>query len=244
MHAQVLNFGVSGYDAVNNVEHLRVRGVPFHPDLVVLQICVNDIGSASTVVESVWVAERLGNPVFRLNTAQFVLSRVMRIIGLRREKQAEDVAAFAVEHRNQILRVDDDATLTRKMANLAALGSAHGLGRLSWWKDGPRLGFLEYALTALGALQRESGFGVVVVGVPLLSDDNAAARRIVNDLIRHEALKHGFGFADVFDRFEEGGPQRLRNSDTDDIHPSPEGHAIIADALYEYMRALPSFDKR
>lgn len=233
LHAEVLNFGVSGYDAVNNVEHLRVRGVRFRPDLIVLQVCLNDIGSASTVVESVWVARHLNSPIFRLRTAQFVVSRGLRILGLRRAERAEDLGAFMDDQRTRILPVGDDATLSRQMADLATLRTQHGLGRLSWWKDPPRLGFFEYALTRLRGLRQQHGFDVVVVGVPLLSHDNPRGRRLVNEIIRHETLKYGFRFVDVFDRFESQDPQRLRNDADDDIHPGPSGHAIIAQALYD-----------
>ncbi len=40
--AEVLNFAVSGYDTRQEVENLAVKGLPFHPDLVLVAYCLND----------------------------------------------------------------------------------------------------------------------------------------------------------------------------------------------------------
>lgn len=39
---EVLNLGVTGYNIDQIVENLRVRGLPFHPDLIVYAYCLND----------------------------------------------------------------------------------------------------------------------------------------------------------------------------------------------------------
>ena len=39
---EVLNFGVNGYNTINEVELLKVRGLKYRPDLVILQYCYND----------------------------------------------------------------------------------------------------------------------------------------------------------------------------------------------------------
>jgi hypothetical protein len=38
----VLNFGVPGYNTVQELEVLRAKALPFEPDLIVLQYCIND----------------------------------------------------------------------------------------------------------------------------------------------------------------------------------------------------------
>lgn len=39
---EVINFGVNGYNTVNEVELLKVNGMKYHPDLILLQYCYND----------------------------------------------------------------------------------------------------------------------------------------------------------------------------------------------------------
>jgi lysophospholipase L1-like esterase len=44
---EVLNFGVPGYSILQEAEQLRVKGLDFAPDLVVLTVCLNDWDPAS-----------------------------------------------------------------------------------------------------------------------------------------------------------------------------------------------------
>nr|HPJ72144.1 GDSL-type esterase/lipase family protein [bacterium] len=39
---EVLNFGVLGYNTINEVELLKEKGLAYHPDVVILQYCFND----------------------------------------------------------------------------------------------------------------------------------------------------------------------------------------------------------
>ena len=49
--AEVLNFGVSGYDTRQEVAMLRARGLAFHPDLVVVAFCLNDLLSDNPILD-------------------------------------------------------------------------------------------------------------------------------------------------------------------------------------------------
>lgn len=46
-HVEVLNLGVSGYDTLQESEFLRLKGLPLHPDLVVVAYCLNDTAVVS-----------------------------------------------------------------------------------------------------------------------------------------------------------------------------------------------------
>ena len=46
-HVEVLNFAVSGYDTQQEVEFLKLRGLAFDPDLVLVAFCLNDFGRSS-----------------------------------------------------------------------------------------------------------------------------------------------------------------------------------------------------
>ena len=236
---EVFNFGVTGYDAVNDVEHLRLRGLRFRPDLVIWQLCVNDIGTASTALQWVNASARLRNPVFQLRVARFVLSRALRLMAERQADQDAELDRFTKDHRARILSIGDDVELRQQMEKVATSVSRPTLRFLPWWKDAPRVGFLEYAFSKMKALQQQQGFDVAVFVVPLLENDDSDASRAVNEIVRHESQKFGFRFVDVFEPFERRGLERLRNLRDDDIHPSPEGHAIIARALHDALRVFP-----
>ena len=42
IHYEVLNMGVGGYHTMQEIETLRVKGLKYNPDLVLVTFCVND----------------------------------------------------------------------------------------------------------------------------------------------------------------------------------------------------------
>jgi lysophospholipase L1-like esterase len=233
--AEVLNFGVTGFDVVNNVEHFRVRALPFRPDVALLALCANDIGTSSTAMEYIRVAKYLDNPVFRLRLAQYVLSTGLRYAAVNQAALANDLDAFARINRGRILAVSDDRTLVAQVDRLARTDRNRGLSQ--WWTELPRIGYLEYAFDKLSALKSEHGFEVIVISIPMLEPSEVRRWRLVHEIIRHETLKFGFDFVDVFEDFEKAGLRKLRNEPTDPIHPDKEGHAIVARRVQEHLRS-------
>jgi lysophospholipase L1-like esterase len=60
VHYEVLNMGVGGYDTLQEVETLRVKGLRYNPDMVILAICVNDFdfGTDGGVYNALLVKKR------------------------------------------------------------------------------------------------------------------------------------------------------------------------------------------
>ena len=233
---EVLNFGVTGYDLVNNVEHLRVRALKFQPDIVLLGFCANDIGTSSTAMGYIRATKYLSNPLFRLRVSQLLLSTGLRRMAAIQSNNDQNIDVFARVNRSRILPIGDDGTLLAKVAETKKLiGGSRTPGLIQWWTQTPRLGFLEYGFTRLRELKLRHGFEVVVVGIPVLDRRKKEQWRLVNQMIRHESLKFGFHFVDVFGSFEKRGLRRLRNEPDDEIHPNIEGHAIIAKEVDQYL---------
>jgi lysophospholipase L1-like esterase len=232
----VLNFGVTGYDVANNVEHLRVRALRFQPDIVIVGFCVNDIGTSSTAMAYVRASRYLRHPLFRFRFMQFAFSTGLRIAAESEARDARDIRTFEVVNRSRILPIDGDVELTREIEKLdAAMRGKRVSGLLRWWIERPRIGFLEYAFNRLQILSHAHGFDVVVVAVPFLDDGEKPLWRIVNTIIERESLKYGFHFVDVFDAFDKAGLRRLRNDPADKLHPGIKGHAILATELERYL---------
>lgn len=90
MRYEVLNMGVAGYHTLQEVETLRVKGLKYHPDLVVLTFCVNDFD-----VHGDGGLARLSNPSMVNN----LYNRLLRVSRL----------AFVIHHRLRIIdRINDD----------------------------------------------------------------------------------------------------------------------------------------
>ena len=233
-HAEVMNFGVTGYDVANNVEHLRVRALKFQPDIVLLAFCVNDIGTSSTAMGYVRAAKYLANPVFRFRVAQFALNTGLRRWTTLQSNNDQNVGVFRTTNRSRILPIDDDPELLRRLDEVAKMHPA-GSRLIHWWTQPARIGFLEYGFNNLRSLKERHGFAVVVIAIPSLDQRRKNAWRVVNEIIRHESRKFGFHFVDVFDEFEEAGLRKLRNEPDDDIHPNIQGHTIIARETEKYL---------
>jgi lysophospholipase L1-like esterase len=68
---QVLNFGVGGYDTLQEVALLAARAPEYRPDSVIVAYCLNDVGIVSTNLAFAEKLEaRVRNPLFRLRADQ------------------------------------------------------------------------------------------------------------------------------------------------------------------------------
>ena len=82
--AEVLNFGVSGYNTQQEVETLRDKGLRYAPDLVVLAFCVNDDELVSGGILNVLSAEQSKQSLIRKAPALAKQSALARfLLGLR-----------------------------------------------------------------------------------------------------------------------------------------------------------------
>ena len=87
VHYEVLNMGVGGYHTMQEIETLRVKGLPYHPDLVLVTFCVNDFdlhtdgGLHQKLLQQTRLATR--------NTAHDLYSGLLRLSRL----------AFIMHHR-------------------------------------------------------------------------------------------------------------------------------------------------
>ncbi len=76
---EVLNFGVGGYDILQEVSLLEIRGLKYHPNLVVVAYCLNDISIASTNLEQIEWRRSQRSFLYRSRLAQFVATNIEKI---------------------------------------------------------------------------------------------------------------------------------------------------------------------
>ena len=133
---EVLNMGVGGYHTRQETETLRVKGLPYRPDLVLLTVCVNDLSLHAD--GEVYDRLRRANPL----AARGVESTAYRrLLGLSR-------LAFVIHYRwHELAPMDahDQWYTTEILKGQSTV----------------RAGFLQ-----LAELQRQHGFAAVVVLLP------------------------------------------------------------------------------
>lgn len=200
---EVYNMGVSGYETHQEIETLRVYGLEYDPDVVLVQFCLNDFTS--------------------------------RADGGAWQKLRRDV-----EPRQY------DYWLT--------VGPALKRSRLAFVLYYRLLGFLDQqaptsidlpeqpdlrGLELLSELQAEHGFRAVVFVVPIFNREfTGYGHGHLHRKIRRRAERFpNITFVDLLPRFR-ARPESVEEMTLDGLHPSPTGHAILAQMLVEELRRL------
>jgi len=241
---EVLNFGVSGYDTLQEVALLYHRGLSFQPDLVVLNYCLNDIGIVSVSKE--FNQEQTLNqryrrfkivkgwenlPWFRLRLVQFVSKRLIAFKQQQWTEQRNDPEVFRREHQHYIETINDEETEL-----LALMEEVSDVHPSPWYREKDRVGRVRFAFEWLKELSEKNGFRVLVTIIPWLdSEAEKYHHRAAHRIVELEARRVGFETLDFTDRFITVGMKDLRLHPRDLVHPNEDGHAIIAEELSEYI---------
>lgn len=231
---EVLNLAVGGYDTVQEVARLRIEGLAYQPDIVVLAYCLNDAGSVSPnlgLMEQ--VRARQSHRIFRLLLAHFVADRIE--IGQQEawSRRRNDRELFRREYAEQIDPIGADE---RELIELMqGVPPRHPAG---WYADPDRVGRIRHAFEELGSLADEHGFSTVVVVVPwLVGDTSTYPYAGVHRIVEMEARRAGLDTIDVLSAFQAAGMKDLRVHAGDPLHPDGRGHRILAEALRRYVLA-------
>jgi lysophospholipase L1-like esterase len=230
---EILNLGVGGYDTIQEVASLELRGLQYRPDVVVVAYCLNDAGIVSMNLAHFDLLDALeNNPLFRLQTVQFLTKRLKRLRLKLWSVYRNNPFVFRRHYASMIDPIGDDEE--ELLALMETVSSDHPA---DWYRDRDRVGRLRFAFRRLRDLSREGGFGVVVAIVPWLTGDteeyhHAAVHRIVE----LESERAGFDSVDLVAPFMRAGLDGLRIRSADPVHPNEAGHRIIAEALAAYLR--------
>ena len=228
----VLNFGVGGYDILQEVALLEIRGLKYDPDLVVVAYCLNDISIASTSLEHIeWRRSQERSFLYRSRLAQFVSTNIEKIKLRKWLSHMNQPEVFHREYERQIDAIsEDEVELLNLMKNAPRWPST------TWYGDRDRVGRLRFAFSRLASISRENDFPVVVMIVPLLiGDAGTYTHRTAHRIVEMEARRAGFDTIDLTDAFMRAGVGTLKTDFGDIIHPNKRGHAIMADLLSEYV---------
>ena len=125
MHYEVLNMGVDGYHTMQEIETLRVKGLKYNPDLVLVTFCVNDFnlhtdgGLHKRLLEQTRLSTR--TTVHALYNGVLTRSRFAFILHHRLQLSQRGHDAFYIKH---ILK--GQTTVRAGFALLSELQQSHG----------------------------------------------------------------------------------------------------------------------
>jgi lysophospholipase L1-like esterase len=230
---EVLNFGVGGYDTLQEVALLEARGRFYHPDLIIVGYCLNDIGIVSHNLEYIErVQARQAQFWFRSRLVQFVHHRLDKYTLQNWSTSQNSLAVFRQEYARQIDPIREEETDL-----LTLMERAPQEYPSEWYKSRERVGRLRFAFRRLQHLSAADGLPVLVVIIPWLTDTAAGyPHSLAHRIVELEARRAGFATIDLTEAFMQAGVEHLRIDPQDPMHPNQTGHTIIAQALSTYIR--------
>ncbi|MBN2449781.1 MAG: SGNH/GDSL hydrolase family protein [Lentisphaeria bacterium] len=191
---EVLNFGVGGYHTLQEVETLRIKGLRYQPDLVLLTVCVNDfdLHSDGGVVERLRQVNHIsvrGEGTGRTYRALLRHSRLAFILHHRLRSSPTEYRQWYAAH---VLR--GQSTVRAGLALLAELQQEHGFASLVAILPEFSLAFHEYPAHDTHRRVFEAAAGLPGIRVVDLLESFAAvdddASRFSNDCIHLNERGH------------------------------------------------------
>lgn len=209
---EVISLAVSGYNTQQEVEILRVRGLQFSPDLVVLAYCLNDTSSFTDLLDSLLAkaSEEKKEQVLvpAVDHPWLVKSALYRFVRYR--------ALPLLAGRDDSVRAEDYEELTKDT--------------------------VEVAFGELAAMARDNDFEVLVVVFPTFGDLADYPLRHVHDVMRYLAEENGFHYLDLLTAFQNCRRESPEPLAHDSYHPTARGHLCAATATASYIEGVLAGD--
>jgi lysophospholipase L1-like esterase len=231
---EVLNFGVGGYDTVQEVAQLEQRAADYRPDLVVVGFCLNDLGVVSLNLEYIDRLEQYRTRLlYRSYLARFLASEFERLRTGSWMNSKNDPEVFARDYAGSIDAIGADEQELRGL-----MQQVPNVFPSEWYGSDLRVGRLRHAFARLQALAQREGFKVVVLIFPwLIEEQGEYPHAVAHKIIAHEARRAHFEVLDLLPDYRQEGLVSLRISDADYLHPNARGHSIAARRLADYILA-------
>lgn len=228
---EVLNFGVGGYDIIQEVALLEHRALSYEPDLVVIGFCLNDVFIASPNLEYIERIQKYkSNRILRsFRLVQYIVNTIDRIrIGTwMREKNQPEV--FARDYEGMIAVIGEEEHELRDLIRRVPDEFPS-----KWYKNELRIGRLRYGFERIAALAEKENFSVVVLTFPwLVGDSTFYPHQLAHSIVELEARRTGFDVLDMLKEFTNAGMDNLRINDM--VHPNEKGHRLVAEKLKKYV---------
>ena len=230
---QALNFGVPGYDIVQEAAVLERKGLAYKPDLVFVIYTLNDVGVASNRLRHVRQFQaRSGMLVFRSRLVSFVADRIDRKFQSNWLKKMNTPSVYVQQFGHQIDPIPDD-----EVELLTLMETAPDVFPTTWYSDHYKIGRLRYGLRWLKRVADENDLRLVLVIVPRLDWERDQYRhQVAHEIVGYEAARIELEIIDMSEVLFAHDVESMRHSSKDPAHPNPEASDLIARELEEYVK--------
>ncbi len=215
----VMNFGVSGYNTRQEVETLKVRGLQYKPDLVVVAYCLNDRSQDDGNILGLLLAEERkvsGNSVLSRARVNPIVkqSDFLRMITYKVLPPLFTEDTVAAEKSGDVIKQFYSDTVEDSFAELAQLGKTHNF---------------EVLLTVFPDFDKNDQG---------LEGEYAFAEE--HKKIEAISEKHGFHHLDLLETFRECKKKAPKGNTIsyDRYHPNSLGNRCAGEAIAEKIQTL------
>ncbi len=249
---EVLNFGVNGYDTIQEIRFLEKTGLPLKPDLVVLEYCLNDIGITTfdaAVLRDKGAFDKL--PFYtHARLGQWIYLRLEKLRAARDAKRRlDDPAGAAAFYGDLFPAAEPDPILEASIARIEKTDKKFRNRRFSkknvvidslghLWLDHyashKNIGKIRYAFGELNKLSETHGFKVRILIVPFLY---LIGGKYVDEpahvIVHHEADRQGLVVIDALQPMQAYGFEKIN---LDRVHLNAAGHEVLAGILFDALK--------
>ncbi|MCZ6596651.1 MAG: GDSL-type esterase/lipase family protein [Planctomycetota bacterium] len=235
---EVLNLGVAGYNTLEEVIFLEQTGLAFDPDVVVLQVHVNDLAASSISADGIARIERYRSPLYRWRLVQLLRVKLDRRQLTRRQGRANDEAVFAERYGEYVDDLSSDRELRglmdelrRRIEDRGRLPVKHRV--LEWYTSEVRVGRLRHALRRLAELREAHGFEAAAFVLPCFQEAGLEREHeLAYAITEHELVGAGLHVVPIREITRRVGHDDLRK---DTWHPNERGQGVIARGVLRFL---------
>ena len=232
---EVLNAGVDGWSPVEEYLYLREEGLDFSPDLVVLALYVgNDVGSAGQRQEYLRephpVERELGDVIADPFRERSMLFRVLEtgVVDKLRYEQGGQTPRVR-PRRLAIYNTEQTQALTQGWRVVESV-----LERYKREANGGGARAMLLIIPSKWQVHAEDWAAFIEEND--IDDEGDWDLEQPNERLVRIARRHELPVLDLLPKLREAAEDGKRLYYREDVHWTPEGHAVAADALDEYIR--------
>lgn len=235
---EVLNLSLQGYNTLSEVSTLEQIGLQFQPDMVIVGYCVNDIEPTSNLA-SVIKIEKYRSFIYKARLIQFVSAKINKLKGILQLGKMNQASQFIENNKEYMTDISGDQELNTLINSLQTqiekTGDSRWLSKT--YSSRPHLSKLRYSFERLKRSKDKYGFDVTVMLISFFNENESTEgiNKIVYNIVEHESNRLGFNVISTYDKFKSAGFNNLRLKESDNIHPNPLGHKLMAGILYEHL---------
>jgi lysophospholipase L1-like esterase len=209
----VMNFGVSGYDTLQEVATLKDKVLPFAPDIVVVAYCLNDnIPDTDGALHGLLLEQLTSDQRTWLDAIyhdfQYPILRLL--------------------HRSQLYTLVRHLYVTRFKSS-------------RWVSSTDRFptDIVGQAFSMLSNIQKDEHFKVLIVIFPYFKQLFSYPFKAQHQEVKDKAKPYAFDILDLFECYvsrASDGAKEFRHREDDFCHPNEFGHRIAAEAIYKALK--------